>query len=1156
MILPLLSELFSRVGQHPAARAAFDATRPAAGRARLTGLTAPGKAIIAAQAAASAGRPVLLLVRSNESADRMAEPVRYFYTALARRPGTEVVEVPSYDVLPYEHLSPHPEIATERARGLWQLAAGEARLAIVPVASALARTRDADFYRGLAREVVRDASLSLEDLVEHLAWVGYDRQDAAEMPGQYASRGGIVDVFPPDMKRPVRIELFGDAVESLREFDPETQRSIGPLERVVLPPMSECPRPAEQLAAVASPGGAAAGGEDTDLLLPGWEFRAAALDPPTKTIFDLMADPLVVLDEPEELEDEATKFAERIEESWRQARDREEGPAPAEPELFSLSPGGWQSALERLRRLELARLGVEPEAGLAIACQPTARYHGNVAAFMSEVRGQLDAKRTVIVSGASAGDLERMVDLAREFELPYRLGELEDSATVSRLAEVETAETAGAVVLARAPLAEGASFPDLRLTLYGFSDLFDAAVERPVRRRAAGFSGDFSDLHTGDLIVHVDHGIGEYEGMRQLALEGASGEFMLLRYADDARLYVPLARVDLVQKYRTVGPARPPLDKLGGGSWTTRKKRVRRSVDDMAEKLIELYAQRKTAQGHSYPPDTPWQKELEDSFAFEETTDQLRAIADVGRDLESPLPMDRLLCGDVGYGKTEVAIRAAFQVVADGKQVAVLAPTTVLAFQHFETFRRRLAAFPVRIEMLSRLRNRREQKKTLDDLEAGKVDIVIGTHRLLSHDVRFPDLGLLVVDEEQRFGVGHKERLKEMRQSVDVLAMSATPIPRTLHMSLAGLRDMSTIETPPRGRLAIQTVVAPFDDDLVRRSIEHELDRGGQIFFVHNRVESIPTLADKVRGLVPRARIVVGHGQMREHQLEEVMLKFVRHEADVLVCTTIIENGLDIPTANTILVNRADRFGLAELYQLRGRVGRSDVPAYAYLLVPRGASLSSEARQRLAALKEFSELGAGFRIAALDLELRGAGNLLGREQHGHINAVGFDLYCQMLEQAVARLKGQPSRPEVRVTLNLGLDVRIPPDYITGENARLRAYKRIAAVGAERDREDVLRELADRFGPPPRPVLNLVEYAALKSQCERMLVSSVERRNHRLALRFHPETPVRGEHLVRVVRSRRGASLDPAGVLWVEWKPEAGSPAAAAQAVLLELEREG
>ncbi len=1158
MILPLLTELFARMGRDDAVVAGLEKARTERGHARLAGLTAPAKALVAAQAAVALGRPMLLVVESNDHAERLAEPLRYFYRALSGRPGSEVVEIPAYDVLPYQHLSPHPEIATERAVGLWQLASGQAKVAVVPLASALWRAREADFYRGLARQVARDDSLPMEDLVDHLARVGYDRQDAAEMPGQFAVRGGIIDVFPPDTKRPVRIELFGDTVESLREFDAETQRSIGPLERIVLPPMCECPRPASQLAAIGARQSAtgSATEADAELLLPGWEFRSAALDPATKTIFDLVPGPLVVLDEPTELEAAAAKLAERLEESWRESGERENDREPPEPGRFFLDDGEWQAALGKTRRLELAQLDLGAEPGMAVSCQPTARYHGNVAAFMGELRGRLDAGEAVVVSGASTGDLERIVDLCHEYELPYRFGELEHSATGTRLAEVETADAAGTVVLAKVPISEGVRLPGSQLTIYGYGDLFDAEIERPRRRRPAGFSSDFSDLKPGDFVVHVDHGIGEFEGLRQLAVDGTGGEFMVLRYADDAKLYVPLARLDLVQKYRTVGEAKPPLDKLGGTTWTARKKRVRRSVDDMAEKLLQLYAQRKTADGHSYPADTTWQRELEDSFPFEETPDQLHAIADVKHDLESPLPMDRLLCGDVGYGKTEVAIRAAFKVVADGKQVAVLAPTTVLVFQHFQTFRRRLAAFPVRIEMLSRLRNRKEQKQTLDELEAGKVDIVIGTHRLLSRDVRFHDLGLLVVDEEQRFGVSHKERLKEMRKNVDVLTKSATPIPRTLHMSIAGLRDMSAIETPPRGRLSIQTVVAPFDEDLVRRAIEHEIERGGQVFFVHNRVQSIPTIAEKIRQLVPRARIVVGHGQMHERQLEEVMLKFVRHEADVLVCTTIIENGLDISRANTIIINRADRFGMAELYQLRGRVGRSDQRAYAYLLVPPAASLSSEARQRLAALKEFSELGAGFRIAALDLELRGAGNLLGREQHGHINAVGFDLYCQMLEQAVARLKGEATRPEVRVTLNLGLDVRIPPDYIPGENARLRAYKRIAAIGAEREREDVVRELEDRFGPPPRSVLNLVEYAGLKSLCEKMLVSTVERKNHRLALRFHAETPVRAERLVRVVRSRRGASLDPSGVLWIEWKPEAGSPAAAAQGVLLELQAGG
>lgn len=1152
MILPLLSELLARVGGHPAVRAAIDALRGRERHARLGGITDPAKSLVMATAAAALGRPAIVLVDSNDRADGFAVSLRYFYNALTGRPAAEVVVIPAHDVLPYERLSPHPEIATRRAVGLWQVSAGLARVIVAPAASALSRCRDADFYRGLAREIARDDALALEDLVAHLGRAGYDREDQVEMPGQYAVRGGIVDVFPPEARQPVRIELFGDTVESLREFDASTQRSIGPLERIVLPPMNECPRPAAQLAAVAAGGstGAPDPASDPELLLPGWEFRAAALDPPSGSLFDLVPGGVLLIDELAQLEEVAAKFLERAGEAWREAREQTDAAGPAR---FFLTAAQWKLELESPPRLDLARLSIGAEPGLVLPTQPTLRYHGNVAAFMAELRGRLSAGEPVVVSAASSGELERMVDLSREYELPYQLGELDDNAAVSRLAVDATIDGPAAVVLARIPLAEGVRFLDLKISLYGSADLFDTALERPRRRMPAGFSSDFSDLKPGDLVVHVDHGIGEFEGLRQMAVDAGSGEFMLLRYADDARLYVPLARLDLVQKYRAVGEARPPLDKLGGATWTTRKSRVRRSVDDLADKLLELYAQRKTAQGHAFSRDTPWQKELEEAFAFEETPDQLRAIEEVKRDLESPLPMDRLLCGDVGYGKTEVAIRAAFKAVADGKQAAILAPTTVLVFQHFQTFRQRLAAFPVRVEMLCRLVSRREQKRTIEDLEAGKVDIIIGTHRLLSRDVRFHDLGLLVVDEEQRFGVSHKERLKQLRKDVDVLTMSATPIPRTLHMSLAGLRDMSAIETPPRGRLSIQTIVAPFEEGLVRRAIEQELGRGGQVFFVHNRVQSIPLMTEKVRRLAPQARIVVGHGQMSERQLEEVMLKFVRHEADVLMCTTIIENGLDIPRANTIIINRADRFGLAELYQLRGRVGRSDQRAYAYLLVPPVASLSSEARQRLAALKEFSELGAGFRIAALDLELRGAGNLLGREQHGHINAVGFDLYCQMLERAVAALKGEAPRPEVRVNLNLGLDIRIPADYISGENARLRAYKRIAAIGAEREREEVLRELADRFGPPPRSVLNLVEYAALKSFCERLLVSSVERRDHRLAFRFHPETPVQPDRLVRLVRSHSGASLDPSGVLWLDWKKDGASPAAFASSILLELE---
>ncbi len=1003
---------------------------------------------------------------------------------------------------------------------------------------------DPSHYGQLSASLERDQDIALEDVLAHLSRAGYARGDLVEMPGQFAVRGGILDVFPPEAPRPVRIELLGDTVESLREFDPDTQRSTNPIGRVTLPPLTEF------LASSARSGnGAGAPSGEADAL----GAAGREILPPSLTLFELREEMLVILDEAEAIERAAAESRERL---AQEAEASGGGDLPDAPQVVGEEV--WQATVRRHPRLAIERLplnvgGPEPR---TLRVQTTTRYHGQVAAFLEEVRGRVASREQVLIAASSAGELERLADLCREYEVPYALGELEQSATGARLVEDATLSSASAVLLVRAPLPEGFAIPDLRLVFYGTGDLFEvlpAAARHRERPKAATFYSDFSDLKAGDYIVHVDHGIGQFEGLQALESDGRQTEFMRLRYADDARLYVPLERMDLVQAYQSLEGAKPQLDRLGGTAWAARKTRVRKSLTDLADKLLELYAERKSARGFAFSADSPWQREFEDAFEFSETPDQATAIADIKRDMERPVPMDRLLCGDVGYGKTEVAMRAAFKVVSDSKQVAVLAPTTVLAFQHYETFRRRMAAFPMRIEMLSRFRSPAEQKKVLAALEAGSVDVVVGTHRLLSRDVRFHDLGLLVVDEEQRFGVAHKERLKEMSRDVDVLTLTATPIPRTLNMSLAGLRDMSVIETPPKDRLAIQTVVAPFSEGLLRRAITEELERGGQVFLVHNRVESIYSIANLVNKLVPKARVVVGHGQMNEHELERVMLQFVRDEADVLVCTTIIENGLDIPRANTIIINRADRFGLSELYQLRGRVGRSNQRAYAYLLIAPEGNLTPIAKRRLAALREFSDLGAGFRIAALDLELRGAGNLLGREQHGHISSVGFDLYCQMLERAVANKKGETAAPELRTTLNLGLDIRIPPEYIPGENLRLRTYKRIAGVATESEREAVRRELADRFGPLPHAVENLLDYAVLKSLCERLQISSVERRGAEVALKFYPTTPVRPEQLVRLVRERKGMRFDPAGVLTMLIDRSTASAAETIRNVLLPLE---
>jgi transcription-repair coupling factor (superfamily II helicase) len=1144
MILPAVRERLDALLRLPAVEGAVGALRDGAQYVSLSGLQDIAKALLAAYTTHALRRPAFFITDSNRRAEALAETVRFFANIFPGPTGG-VATLPAFDTLPWESQSPHPDILERRAAALFRLTDGQVSLLIAPVQSALWRFQDATLYLSLARTLSKDTEIPLEEFIAHLGGVGYQRTEMVELPGQFAQRGGIVDVFSAEALRPVRIELLGDTVESVREFDPRTQRSIAPVQRATVLPLTEW-----NVAALVSAGDADA---------PSWQipsFFDSESQQGHSSLFELAESslkPVVFLDEPQSLRDAAEKHLAQATEVYER---RGTATAPSAAHFF-FTESEFAAALAKTSQIHLEQLamiiGSAPQ--FEISSRPSARFHGDVVACMAAVKTQLADGGKVLLTAASTGELERLADISREYDVPYVLGESENAA--AGFTAEGALESAG-LLLIRAPFAEGVAFPDAKLTIFGHADLFDVTptVERPSHKiRTSGFFTDFADLKPGDYVVHVDHGIGQFEGLRQIESDGHRGEFMLLRYAEDARLYVPLERMDLVQSYRVVEGSQPALDKLGGTGWNTRKTRVRKSLEDMAEQLLALYAARKTAQGFAFSSDGNFQREFEDAFEFEETVDQNTAIADIKRDMERPVPMDRLLCGDVGYGKTEVAMRAAFKAVADSKQVAVLAPTTVLAFQHFETFKQRFAAFPVRIEMLSRFRSAAQQKKTLAELETGKVDIVIGTHRLLSKDVKFQELGLLVVDEEQRFGVAHKERLKEMRQNVDALALSATPIPRTLHMSLVGLRDMSLIETPPRDRLAIQTVVQPFSEELVRRAIENELARDGQVYFIHNRVESIYSLAALVQKLVPKARVVVGHGQMGEKELESVMLKFIRDEADVLVATTIVENGLDIPRANTILINRADRLGLAELYQLRGRVGRSHQRAYAYLLVPTQTVLSEIARKRLSAMKEFSELGAGFRIAALDLELRGAGNMLGRQQHGHIEAIGFDLYCQMLERAVSKLKGEEAAPELRTTLSLGLDVRIPENYIPSENLRLRTYKRISSITTDSEKQDVHRELADRFGTPPSSVDNLLEYAVLKSMCERLRISAVERQGNRIAIRFHPETTLDPAALVKVVRSRKGIKLDPSGVLWLE--TTRGEPVPAAlRNVLLGLQAQG
>jgi transcription-repair coupling factor (superfamily II helicase) len=1151
MVLPFVRELFADVEKMPAFGRVATHLKSDAGRISVSGLTPTAKALLLALAHRAAARPLMVIVPDNRAADELIPTVQAFCELTGAASPDSVVSLPCYDVLPFENLSPHPEIQEQRASALWKISTGLASIVIAPVSATFMRMRPAEFYADLARIIRRGDTLDPEALIERLNTVGYVPVDVVEMPAQYALRGGILDVYSPEADRPVRIEFFGDEVESIRKFEPASQRSSTPVDEAALLPLSETPVTEEVLGAIhARLSAGRVSGSDEILqqavvaggisVFPGWEFYAP-LAGAAGSVFDLLPRAAVLVDEPTAVDRELEHWLLGVADAHERSGI---GNLVRSEELF-FSEDEWRQRLASLPGGSTEHLGLDatPSGGdgqplqMSLLSQPTTRFHGSMPAVVEEVRKLTAEGRRVLFAVPSMGEVERLADIFTEYNVPFRLGSRATAGTESYLDEAAYfAEDLSTTTIVKTAIADGVVLPDASLVIYGARDLFDeseVAVTRPLKQKSkvAAFLSDFRDLAIGDYVVHVEHGIGQYQGLKEIVQGETTGEFMVLEYAEGARLYVPLTRLDLVQKYRSAeGGAKPTLSRLGTAQWAKTKARVKKAMQDMADELLKLYAERRMAEGHSFSPDTEWQKEFENAFEYNETEDQEEAITDVKRDMESHQPMDRLLCGDVGYGKTEVAMRAAFKAVSDNKQVAVLAPTTVLAFQHYETFKQRFAAFPIKIEMISRFRTAKQQKEIVEKVEAGKVDILIGTHRLLSRDIKFHDLGLVVVDEEQRFGVRHKERLKKLKKEVDVLTMSATPIPRTLHMSLTGLRDMSVIETPPKDRIAIQTVVAGFDEKLIKTAVEHELERSGQAYFVHNRVDTIYEIAAKVQELVPRARVIVGHGQMSEGELENVMLKFIRHESDVLVATTIIENGLDIPLCNTIIINRADRHGLSELYQLRGRVGRSNRRAYAYLLVPPDAELTPIARRRLAALKEFSDLGAGFKIAALDLELRGAGNLLGGQQSGHIDAVGFELYTTMLERTVREIKGEAAPEEVSTQLNLGISIRIPNEYIPEENQRLRMYKRVAGVESESQLADVREELEDRYGDSPTAVRHLLEYAALKLLCQRVGVASIDRKRDVVNVRFTPTANVDPERLARFVASQKGAQFSPSGLL--------------------------
>ncbi len=904
-----------------------------------------------------------------------------------------------------------------------------------------------------------EGNIDITALRGTLSHLGYECVAQVEMPGQFSVRGGIVDIYPVTEENPVRLELFGDEVDSLRTFDIETQRSLSSIEGIHIYPAAET--------------------------IPEKE-GVCFLDyfDPEKTIF--------FLDEPNRLNERGRAAAE----DFKESRERRESLGESAP------PASWvvdfsdiQKALNKSRCLSFSALEAKALAWritkrYQISARTLASYNGSFALLLQDLKKYKDQKYRLVLLCGSRTRAERLAGELREEGL---------NAFFSQ--NMDTILNPGEILVAYGHARRGFEYPLLRFAVIPETDIFGQEQKKKRKKKQDGQRiQDFSELSVGDYVIHERYGIGIYQGIEKVDVDDVTKDYIKIQYLEGSNLYILATNLNLLQKYHMPeGTAAPALNRLGGKEWTKTRTKVRKAVQDIAKDLVALYAARQGKEGYIYGPDTVWQKEFEELFPYEETEDQLAAIEDTKRDMESHKIMDRLICGDVGYGKTEIALRAAFKAVQESRQVAYLVPTTILAQQHYNTFVQRMKDFPVRIELLSRFRTTSQQKNAIEGLKRGLVDIVIGTHRLLSKDVTYKNLGLLIIDEEQRFGVRHKEKIKQLKQDVDVLTLTATPIPRTLHMSLIGIRDMSLLEEPPMDRMPIQTYVMEYDEETVREAIMREMRRGGQVYYVYNRVNDIADLAYRLRQLVPEAHVEFAHGQMTERELEDVMYRFVDGDIDVLVTTTIIETGLDIQNANTMIIHDSDRYGLSQLYQLRGRIGRSNRTAYAFLMYKKDKMLREEAEKRLSAIREYTDLGSGFKIAMRDLEIRGAGDLLGAQQHGFINAVGYDLYCKMLSEAVREAKGVVTMEDFDTTIDISIDAYLPDAYIPNESQKFDIYRRIAAIQGEEDYDAMLEELIDRFGNPPKMVLNLLAVALVKANAHRAYISEIKQKPEEMRL---------------------------------------------------------
>jgi len=969
----------------------------------------------------------------------------------------------------------------------------------------------------ISKEIINDLFVNLkvdteierDELIKKLIIFGYKNVDYVSFKGEMAIRGGIIDYYSPVEDYPVRVEIMDERIESLRYFDPSTQRSIRQIEEAEILSLIEYPPSSEFI-------------EDwlkkaknyfkdhpdyqemEESLEKGIPFEEMNLLSILASKYfvpfdEFFRDYLLIFDENEKIKGEI----EEIEKEWDEIYQRESKKGKSIPTLKIFSFDRLKGAMDRGVSLSEFMTG---KPSIFIDVRRNASYVSRTFQFFEDLKNELKRGATVILVLNSDYLIKKISEELEEQRIPFFL--ISDFSQIRRKY----------LNILKGELEEGFYLPEQNLYLYTEKEIIGERGKIEKRRLYQPFTSTFRDLKDADYIVHDIHGIGIFRGLKKLEVQNQILELLEIEYRDGDRLYITPERMNEIHKYS--GGGKPDLDKLGGVTWEKTKKRIKKALREMAMELLNLYALRKSVKGYAFSPDTEWQKEFEEAFPFEETEDQRRVTEEVKRDMESESPMDRLLCGDVGYGKTEIAMRASFKAVMDGKQVAVLCPTTILAIQHLNTFRNRFSGYPARIEGLTRLTSKKEAKKIIDDLKKGLIDIIIGTHRLLSSDIGFRDLGLLIIDEEQRFGVAQKEKLKKLKTSVDVLTMTATPIPRTLYMSLSGIRDLSIIKTPPKDRLAVQCFVAQFSKDLIGDAIRRELERDGQVYFVHNRIENIYKLADFVKKIVPEARVDVIHGRMKGEEMEKKMIKFINKEFDVLVTTTIIENGIDIPLVNTLMVNRADTFGLAQLYQLKGRVGRSNRQAFAYFLIPPEKSLSEDAIKRLKALREFADLGSSFRLAAMDLEIRGAGNLLGPQQHGHIQAVGFDYYIKLLEETVRELKGEYVE-EKPIEIQLGFDIVIPEDYISDFSERLSFYKRISSINDLKEIEIIESDARDRFGSPPKQFQNILQYGKIKFLAKQKSIIFIKREDSSLTITFGENPPVNPENIVSLFNRYKG-----------------------------------